>query len=661
MPRRHLQLTRLSRLSWVTATTAAALLLAACGGGSKSSADTGSTASAVTTFSAAPTLSGVAAVGAPLTGAALRVLDATGAAVGSTTTHAADGSYSLTLNTKTLTGPLLLQVRGMDAAGNNVVLHSAVPVLSAASAAMVANVTPLSDAVVALSLGADPQPVFAAASQSATAIAVVATAASGAAEFVKTLVKTQLTDLKITDPKTLDLLADAGFAANKGAQDLLLESLRVNLTLSSKGVLQLQLSNKLQVGALAEVIVDLPTAQTELLKTTSSTPANAISSTLKFTSSPTATLVNLGSLDDLSAALNKLIAQGSSATTLASSALLTGYDTHNGRLKADVATKLADYAAKNRQLGRWLVTGCADDVVTGGLCNRVLVSAPVSDSSGVVVGQYQDAVSYSKASTTGSKWNLIGNGKKLELAIYPLAFMALAADATLSSALSPNPGVGIQTYFQAQSDAAVPVKLLDSATLQTPGGFSIPFAYCGRVQLCISGTAGATVVVPTGGIGDTSLQRAAVGWIGGADSVRGAKYIASYSLAGVVETRSVYLRADVPADLPRARFPALDGVSVSKPLRAGELLVGMTLNWSAWAAANPDMRLISLRTVLSTASDGSSTPLITELTLPLPPITTLDIAGLTLASGFVPLSYELWLGAQDGAGRRYFTRYTLTP
>ncbi|MGS0755609.1 hypothetical protein ACVBEH_13550, partial [Roseateles sp. GG27B] len=59
--------------------------------------------------------------------------------------------------------------------------------------------------------------------------------------------------------------------------------------------------------------------------------------------------------------------------------------------------------------------------------------------------------------------------------------------------------------------------------------------------------------------------------------------------------------------------------------------------------------------------DGSSTPLITELTLPLPPITTLDIAGLTLASGFVPLSYELWLGAQDGAGRHYFTRYTLTP
>ena len=96
----------------------------------------------------------------------MRVLDGTGAAVGSTTTHAADGSYSLTLTTKTLTGPLLLQVRGMGAAGNNWVLHSAVPVLSAASAAMVANIAPLSDAVVARS-----QPVFAGVSQSAAAIA----------------------------------------------------------------------------------------------------------------------------------------------------------------------------------------------------------------------------------------------------------------------------------------------------------------------------------------------------------------------------------------------------------------------------------------------------------------------------------------------------------
>ena len=86
-------------------------------------------------------------------------------------------------------------------------------------------------------------------------------------------------------------------------------------------------------------------------------------------------------------------------------------------------------------------------------------------------------------------------------------------------------------------------------------------------------------------------------------------------------------------------------------------MVGVTLNWAVRAAAHPDMRLISLRSVLSAAS---SAPLMTELTPPLPPSTTLEIAGLTLPTDFVPPSYELCLGAQDAAGRRYDRRYTPT-
>jgi hypothetical protein len=151
------------------------------------------------------------------------------------------------------------------------------------------------------------------------------------------------------------------------------------------------------------------------------------------------------------------------------------------------------------------------DAVTGGLCNRVLVSALVSDSSGLVVGQYQDAVSYTKASTTGSKWNLIGNGKKLELAIYPSAFLDLADDGTLGTATSPNLGVGIQTHLQAQSDASVPVKLLDSATLQTPGGISIPLAVAGLTL--------ATGFVPL----------SHVLWLGAQDAA-GRRYFSSYTL-----------------------------------------------------------------------------------------------------------------------------------
>lgn len=645
---------------------AAALLLglAACGSGGGSSSDGGTgepgPASGPTVFSVDPSLSGVAAVGTPLTNARILVLDGKGVAVGSGSSSAADGSYKITLSSKSLSAPLLLQLRGLDAAGSPQVLHSAVPVLSATAPAMVAHITPLSNAIVALSLGSDPQAVFAAPTQNAAAVAAVATAASGAAGFVKTLVKTQLSDLKFANTAALDLLADPGFAANKSAQDLLLESLRVNVAKSSKGVLQLQLSNKLQAGVAAEVVVELATAQAELLKTTASAPANAIVSTLKATTSPTATLANLGALDDLSAALNKLIAQGANASTIAASPLLASYDQHNGRLKAGVGARLADYASKNRQFGRWMLTGCADDVVTGGLCKRVLVSAPISDSSGSVVDVFSDAISYNKTSSTGSVWNLIGNGKKLELAVYPLAFQALSADGTPSSALVPNPALGIQLLIQAQ-DGASAAKLLDTATVQTPGGFSIPLGYCGQAQLCISSTPGSSSLIPTGGLADTALQQSSVGWLGSADTVRNAKYIANYSLAGAAESRPVYLPADVPAELPQARFPALDGVSASQPLRAGQFLVGTALSWATWAAANPDMRLISIRTVLSVAEDASQAPLIQDGTPPLPPASGLSLAGISVPDAYLPTRYELWLGAQDSAGRRYFTRYTLQP
>jgi len=70
------------------------------------------------------------------------------------------------------------------------------------------------------------------------------------------------------------------------------------------------------------------------------------------------------------------------------------------------------------------------------------------------------------------------------------------------------------------------------------------------------------------------------------------------------------------------------------------------------------MRLISLRTVLS---DGESAPLVTDTAVPLPPSTTLALPGLTPDAGFVATSYEVWLGAIDSSGRRYYTRYTLAP
>ncbi|MDC8787142.1 hypothetical protein [Roseateles koreensis] len=632
------------------------MVVSACGGGSKGS-DASTSSGGSTTFSVTPSLSGVAAVGSPLTLATITVLDGTGATVGSAQTLAADGSYTLSLSSKSLTAPLLVQARGMDAAGTMQVLHSAVPILSAAAPAMVAHITPLSQAIVALAVGGDPQAVFSAPTQNTTSVAAVATAASAASTFVKTLVKTQLSDLKISNTAALDLLADPAFAANKGAQDLLIETLSVRVVKNSKGVMELQLNNKLQPSQAAEVVVALPTAQTELLKTTASTPANAITSTLLATTSPTGTLANLGALDNLSAALNKLIAQGLNASGMAASPLLASYDTHNGRAPADVAAKLASYAAGNRQFGHWLITGCADVAVSNGLCNRVLVSAPISDASGTVVDLFSDAVSFNKTSTTGSTWNLIGNGRKLELAVTPMAMTALAADGSSSTSFTPNPSTGLQATIQAQSSAGT--LLLSSATLQTAGNFSVPFAYCGLPKLCVSATAGATSAVPLGGVSDTGLLQSSLAWLGAADTARNAKFTVTYTWGGTATTSSVYLGADVPASPAASRFPTLDGVGSSAPLLGSQFVAGTTLNWANWAAANPDMRLVSVSTVLSLAADATQTPLITDTAVPLPPTTTLAVPALAMPS-FTATRYVLWLGAQDALGQRFYTRYTLT-
>ncbi|MGN6830741.1 hypothetical protein [Paucibacter sp. M5-1] len=626
----------------------AALCLLACGGGGGADGDSG------TTPAADLVLSGVAAVGAPLGGARISVVDAKGASVGSAVAHPVEGTYRLTLSTQSPAMPLLLQARGMDAAGQPQVLHGTV---QTAAATMTAQLTPLSDAAVALALGTDPRPVFAKAADNAALLASLGKAGA-AADFLKTIVKTQLTELKISDAAALNLLGDAGFAAVKSnSQDLLIESLRISLVTNSKGVEQLQLGNKLLINQPVEVLVDLATAKTELAKSADAAPANAISSTLKATTGAAKVLPELATLDELGAALNKLIAQGASAATFAASELLVGYEGHNGRTLAELSALLASYAQKNWQFGRFQLMGCADDVAVTAGCNRVLVAAPISDSSGSTVALFSDALSLTKP-----KWLLKGNGKKLEFSLLPVSWLGLEASGALSSALSgvvapaSNPSLGVQLLLQGQDSAGT--ALLDKATVQTPGGFSIPLAYCGQRWLCISAAAGATSAVASGALSDTLLQPTSLGWLGGADTLRAARYLASYTLAGTAETRNSWLRAELPASVPAAaRHPALDGVSASAPLSAAALASGLALNWSSWASANPDLRLSGVRALIRYS--GSVT--ISDFTPAFPPASTLSLPALSAQAGQTPLAYELWLTAQDGAGRRLVTRYTLQP
>lgn len=628
------------------------LALNACGGGGSSS-DSSSSSSSSTTLTADPVLSGVAAVGAPLGGAAITVIDSKGNALGTTTAHATDGSYSLTLSSRSISGAVLVQAKGLDATGTPVLLYSAV---ATPAVSMTANITPLSNAVLHLALGTEVAPVFANAASQQTVLAGLAQL-TAASDFLKVLIKTALTDVKISDASTLDLLNASSFAANKSAADLLLDVLRVSLVRSNQDVLQLQLANKFQPSGAAEVVVDVATAKTELAKT-SGTPSNAITSTLKVTTTAATTAGYLSTIDDVGAALNQLIAAGTDTTTFTSSSLLSSYDKHNGGGGGVLAYQLATFASSNWQLSRFQLLGCADATLASGNCALVQVGAFVTDSSGKRRDYFSNVLSYD---TKAKKWVLKGNGRKVDLQLKPMAWYALDANGVAdSTASSPNPALGVQVLLQAQ-DPTSSDQVLTSATVQTVSGFALPFAYCSQAWMCKSDTAGATSVTATGSVTDTLLASASVGWLGGADTLRGAKYVATYtpSSSTTSETRTGYLPAHLQSSAPAvARYPVLDGISSSAPLTLTALAAGLDPSWKTWATANPDLRMLNLKFVVRYESRLQQR----EFTVAPYESTSFSsaMAAVGPISGYTPQGCELWLLAQDGLGRRLATRYRLS-
>ena len=121
---------RVTRLIASLAAVAAMALTAGCGGsgggsnssGNTDSGQTGTPASEVGPF----TVSGVAAIGAPLLGATVTVVDGKGVEQGRTRTNTSDGSYAVALTGSHIPLPLLIQASGVDMTGKPVILHSVV-------------------------------------------------------------------------------------------------------------------------------------------------------------------------------------------------------------------------------------------------------------------------------------------------------------------------------------------------------------------------------------------------------------------------------------------------------------------------------------------------------------------------------------------------------
>lgn len=187
----------------------AVFILSACGGGG------GATTATVTppppvVVAPPPTLSGTVAVGAPMLNATVTVKDANGLTV--TDTVAADGSFSAIKLTGML-APFSIQACGMVDA-NYVCIYSV------ASAAGVANVTPLTNASVALALGSDPAGMFA-----ATAAKPAPTSAE--LDTQKARLKTALAGLLAKIGISNVDFTSTAFNADRTGMDKLLDSLKI--------------------------------------------------------------------------------------------------------------------------------------------------------------------------------------------------------------------------------------------------------------------------------------------------------------------------------------------------------------------------------------------------------------------------------------------------
>ncbi|MBI5922129.1 MAG: hypothetical protein HY847_10860 [Betaproteobacteria bacterium] len=653
---------------WNAALLAATLMLvSACGGGGGSAADdptattadttSTTTTSTTSTTQAAPSLSltGVAATGVPLLGATVRVvdsigapvsfLDASGALANSGTTSPADGAYRLVLATGSPRVPLFIQVAGIDATGAPVVLHS---LLQTATLPMVANVTPTTNATVALLLGANPKTVFADAINNASSIALLgnATAVTAASDLVKTIIKTNLTDAKITDSKKLDFFQDAAFAANKSGLDAALEGLRIQIVKSAGGRDLLQFSNKFNLLGVTETSLDLATAKTELSMTTGGSVAKAIVSG-KATTSATKSMANLGTLDNLSVDLNKLFAVNAAASDFIASNKIGATYLHNGRDRQYLADKFEGYATNDYQLSKIQVLGCAVNPIPTAGCSKFLISALVMDKSGQHAEVFSD-VAVPPASATAS-WVLAGNGLSADYAVYPAAYASYNFDGSLTTGSSANPGYGVQVVI------APPAGDTTSRIVQIPSGYSIQFAYCNSSTFCVK-TLSTVNPVATGELQDMLAQPLTVGALGNLDAAAGAKY--QVSLSGSTTLSPVYLPAEVPRELSNAPFPMLNGLA-AKPLTKTDITAstGLTLSWEDWAAANPDMHVFLARTLVTSATSF----VYSDATLPVVTGTGIKIPKLTIPSGFVPIRYQVWLGAQDSLGRRYFSQFSAVP
>ena len=211
-------------VSKTLAASAVTLLIAACGGGSGDAADPGPAKTADPT---PPSLqvSGTAATGLALAGSAVEVKCAAG--TGSATTDAG-GAFTLTIADGAL--PCIIKVTG-EADGRTVTLHSVTEVgTGEGTTTAIANVTPLTEMIVAQLTGSLPGDLFESFDAGSSARVTQAQLISATAAVVNALKAATGIDLGDIDPFKSPLVAATSGAPDQGnAYDQLLDQLKTKV------------------------------------------------------------------------------------------------------------------------------------------------------------------------------------------------------------------------------------------------------------------------------------------------------------------------------------------------------------------------------------------------------------------------------------------------
>lgn len=190
---------KLNAVAKTMAASAVALLIAGCGGSGGDAASL--------------EVKGTAAVGAALSGATVAVKCATGSGTGSTT---ATGSYTVSMPGAAL--PCIIQVSG-DVGGATVTLHSVAEAgtASGANTTAVANVTPVTEMIVAQLLASLPADAFSSFDAQKVTTAAITTAVTAIVDALKTAG----VDLGSIDPLKATLVPASGSTAGNDYDQLL--------------------------------------------------------------------------------------------------------------------------------------------------------------------------------------------------------------------------------------------------------------------------------------------------------------------------------------------------------------------------------------------------------------------------------------------------------